>query len=420
MGEGSCSGQRRTKTTEVFEEVEVEDTSSGSDYMAESSESGGSSGGSESLECVPVGRSRKRHGKRMSVVPKLKSMWRSFEEVKLLDSSGSDFDGRDEGNYDSSPIVSLVDKSELESEAEMKSGEVGMRKKGVPRQDRRQRKKVIGDGGVLGGHPLKGAKGKCVSIRGRCILECIVSMNDRLSDYQREALMGTVLKPILKYHPFAIERNLAPALVKCWVPRSKAFRLADKLVPFSVFDVALLTGLPTTREKVEFLDDNCTTEIVNMELRRRKVGKDSKDSRVYKNFIGAIVYLCEQNAREEQLDLWLKLFTWLILSGLMFPCSVYGAAWELQRYANDVQGMSRYAWAEAVLRYLVQCLDDMQRRLCNPYTTRYEVYEKRTFPRIGSWAKVYHGGRYDAVELVAEIEEHEVRKHCQLCVCILL
>lgn len=34
----------------MLEELDVEDSSSGSDYMADSGESGGSSGGSESLE----------------------------------------------------------------------------------------------------------------------------------------------------------------------------------------------------------------------------------------------------------------------------------------------------------------------------------------------------------------------------------
>jgi len=101
-------------------------------------------------------------------------------------------------------------------------------------------------------------------------------------------------------------------------------------------------------------------------MRRRKVGKGSKDNRVYKNFIAGMIYLCEKNTGEEQLELWLKLYTWLVLSGLLFPRAMYGAAWELQRYANDVHGMSHYAWAEAVLRYMVHSFDDMQRRFCNP------------------------------------------------------
>ena len=33
--------------------------------------------------------------------------------------------------------------------------------------------------------------------------------------------------------------------------------------------------------------------------------------------------------------------------------TLYGATWELKLYADDVQGMGRYAWAEAVWKYLV-------------------------------------------------------------------
>ena len=64
--------------------------------------------------------------------------------------------------------------------------------------------------------------------------------------------------------------------------------------------------------------------------------------------------------------MWLKLYTWLVLSRLLFPRAVYGAAWELQRYVNDVYGMSHYTWAEAVMRCMVYSFHDMQRRLCNP------------------------------------------------------
>ena len=42
------------------------------------------------------------------------------------------------------------------------------------------------------------------------------------------------------------------------------------------------------------------------------------------------------------------------------------SAWELERYAYDVQGMSWYAWAKAVWQYLVDTMEDMQRKLSNP------------------------------------------------------
>ena len=166
---------------------------------------------------------------------------------------------------------------------------------------------------------------------------------------------------MLKYTKFVMEQNLALTLVKCWVLRSRAFRLVDRLVPFSVFDVVLLTGLPTTGEMVLFEDDGTMIEIGEMvrkrveeeELRRRKVGGRSRENWVYQSGVAAMVYLLERNAGEEQLELWLKLYAWLVLSGLLFPREVYGAVWELQRYGNDVHGMSCYAWVETVWHYIV-------------------------------------------------------------------
>jgi len=63
---------------------------------------------------------------------------------------------------------------------------------------------------------MKGEKGRGVSIRGSCTLERVVSMNKRMIQYQREAMMGTVLGPILKCCTFEMERNLALVLVKAW------------------------------------------------------------------------------------------------------------------------------------------------------------------------------------------------------------
>jgi len=42
------------------------------------------------------------------------------------------------------------------------------------------------------------------------------------------------------------------------------------------------------------------------------------------------------------------------------------------------------------------------------HTTRFGVHDKKKYPRIASWAKVDHGGRYDAFKLVADIKESEV------------
>jgi len=249
-----------------------------------------------------------------------------------------------------------------------------VRKKVVPGQERKLWRKAKGDGVIDMGEPMNVEKGRGVSIRGRCTLKRVVSLNKGMTEYQREAVMATVLRPILKYCTFEMERNLALVLVKAWVPRRKAFRLGSRLVPFPVFDVALMTGLPAVGQQVNFKEDTAGTKLGNFvrqrvqeakqeELKRRKARAGTKDNRVYKNFIVAMVYLCEQNDGEEQLQIWLKLYTWFVMSGMLFPRGVYVAAWELERYANDVEGLARYAWAEAVWRYPVDAIEDMQSRL---------------------------------------------------------
>ena len=53
------------------------------------------------------------------------------------------------------------------------------------------------------------------------------------------------------------------------------------------------------------------------------------------------------------------------------------------------------------------------------HTTRFANHDKRRFPRIASWARVDHGGRYDANELLRDVEEQEViLTEFHICCCI--
>ena len=69
-----------------------------------------------------------------------------------------------------------------------------------------------------------------------------------------EALEGIILKLVLQYMQFTMQRKLTTALAMAWITRRRGFRLAGRVVQFSVFDVALLTALPPTGEIVQFGD----------------------------------------------------------------------------------------------------------------------------------------------------------------------
>ena len=179
------------------------------------------------------------------------------------------------------------------------------------------------------------------------------------------------MKLILEYRPFSIQRELTVALVKAWVPQRKAFKLAGRLIPFSVYDVALFTNLPVTGIRVKFGEDDLSmTELAGMvrlhmveyvtkksdKLKREKGSKKP----VLRNHIKVIKKLLDANKEPEKLGLWLRLYAWMVMSGVMFPKISYGAAWSAEKYMDDVHGMGEYDWVKVVWHVLIEGVEEMQ------------------------------------------------------------
>ncbi|KAJ8435109.1 hypothetical protein Cgig2_001984 [Carnegiea gigantea] len=127
--------------------------------------------------------------------------------------------------------------------------------------------------------------------------------------------------------------------------------------------------------------------------------------------------LCEENAEEDRVGIWLRLYAFIVLSGVLFPRMPYGAAWSLLRYVDDVDGMGQYAWADAIWKLCRGPLSEVQLNgLClliqvwfYEHTTIFSNQDGERYPHLASWRKVDHGGMYDATELLAELQESEAR-----------
>ncbi|KAJ8440453.1 hypothetical protein Cgig2_013612 [Carnegiea gigantea] len=187
------------------------------------------------------------------------------------------------------------------------------------------------DDGFLFDKDRSGGRGVVpVSVRGRCTLERIYKFNKTLKPHQRKVIEGTILKPILDYRPFFMQRELTTALVKAWVPWRKAFRLAGRFVPFSMYDVAFFTSLSVTGKRVEFGEDDlsatelarmvrlCMAQYITEKSDKLKREKGSKKL-VFRNYIKVMKKLLDANKELEKLGLWLSLCTWMAMSGVMFP-----------------------------------------------------------------------------------------------------
>ena len=76
-----------------------------------------------------------------------------------------------------------------------------------------------------------------------------------------------------------------------------------------------------------------------------------------------MVALCEECSADDRVGVWMKIYAFMVLSGVLFPRTPYGAAWNLLQYVEDIDRMGEYAWAEAVWRVLVETIEDTQRKL---------------------------------------------------------
>ncbi|KAJ8451316.1 hypothetical protein Cgig2_014088 [Carnegiea gigantea] len=196
-------------------------------------------------------------------------------------------------------------------------------------------------------------EGSDVLLRLRCIVKKLVGLNTRMSMTQREVVRATALAPFLEYPDIGMERHLTLALIKCWVPRWKAFRIGRRRVSFSVFDVALLTGLPAPGRIVRLDGDEVTTDVGEMargrmaewereEMVTRLPGRSGKKRRFFRNYVSDMVALYEENNDDDRVGLWVRIYAFMIMSGVLFPHTPYGAAWGMLQYIEDIDRMGEY------------------------------------------------------------------------------
>ncbi|KAJ8432891.1 LOW QUALITY PROTEIN: hypothetical protein Cgig2_014478 [Carnegiea gigantea] len=206
-----------------------------------------------------------------------------------------------------------------------------------------------------------------VVLRSQCTLRTLVGLNGRMTVTQREAVKATVLWPFLEYLELGMERHLTLSLIKCWVPREGRRR-----VPFSVYDVALFTGLPATGRVIELNGDEMSTEVGDMvrermnewereEMVSRMPGRLGKKRHFFQNYVSAMVALCDENNTDDRVGVWVKIYAF---SGVLFPCTLYGVGWGMLHYTENIKQMRQYNWAEVVWRVVVATIEDTQKKLC--------------------------------------------------------
>ncbi|KAJ8426097.1 LOW QUALITY PROTEIN: hypothetical protein Cgig2_001265 [Carnegiea gigantea] len=284
-----------------------------------------------------------------------------------------------------------------------------------------------------------------VVIRHWCTLEAVCSLNAELEEVQKSAMEGTVWRPILKYRRFGIDRHLVRALVEGWNAEAKAFK-GDTI---QLYDVALLTGLPTNEKQVTFdrgIGASEVEEVIKVAMEDHLANERNRrrsalsDVRLYRNYMVVMVELCKQNNTAKSLELFRKLYTLLVISGILFPRTAGGMVWELIGMTEDVEVMGEYNWLAAIWSFLVEVIEETKQKLrlkknlhmagfamtlqsdvsrvtCGlmcvqlvwfyEHTNLYAYVDEKCIPRIASWVNLYIGHSYDATVLISSMEDNQ-------------
>ena len=104
-------------------------------------------------------------------------------------------------------------------------------------------------------------------------------------------------------------------------------------VQFSIYDVALVTGLPATGRQVVFKRGDSAGEVEQLVMtameerldkERQKHRGNRAEGRIYRNYVAVIIALCRQYSSGDRIPMFRKLFSMLVLSGLFFAHTAGG------------------------------------------------------------------------------------------------
>jgi hypothetical protein len=89
-------------------------------------------------------------------------------------------------------------------------------------------------------------------IRHHCIVTKLMKVNKSLSDQCKKQLRTTSFGWLLNLHcNIEASRRILEVMLATWNADERAFEVGDKLIPFTLYDVVLILGLPMTGEPID-------------------------------------------------------------------------------------------------------------------------------------------------------------------------
>uniref|UniRef100_A0A2N9EFW3 Aminotransferase-like plant mobile domain-containing protein n=1 Tax=Fagus sylvatica TaxID=28930 RepID=A0A2N9EFW3_FAGSY len=184
-------------------------------------------------------------------------------------------------------------------------------------------------------------------IRHQCSVTKLMEVNNTLAEECKSQLQTTPFGWLLNLHcNIEASGRILEVMATRWNADARAFQVGDRLIPFTLYDIALILGLPVRGEPIDLNQSHSGGSMVE-KLLDRHLKTTSPDR-------NKLVTLLTKTSI--QVPNRVRLYIALVFSYFLFPTTSKKVNPSLLPLLDDRANLGTYAWGKAVYDFLVSGL----------------------------------------------------------------
>jgi hypothetical protein len=184
-------------------------------------------------------------------------------------------------------------------------------------------------------------------IRHQCSVSKLMDVNKSLAEECKSQLQTTPFGWLLNLHcNIEASGRILEVMATRWNADARAFQVGDRLIPFTLYDIALILGLPVRGEPIDWNQSHSGGSVVEKLLNRHL--KTTSPDRTQ------LVTLLTKTSI--QVPNRVRLYIALVFSYFLFPTTSKKVNPSLLPLLDDRANLGTYAWGKAVYDFLVSGL----------------------------------------------------------------
>ena len=184
-------------------------------------------------------------------------------------------------------------------------------------------------------------------IRHHCIVSKLMDVNKSLSEECKSQLQTTPFWWLLNLHcNIEASGRILEVMARSWNADARAFQVGDRLIPFTLYYIALILGLLVRGEPIDCNQSHFGGSVVEKLLNRHLKTTSPERTQL-------VILLTKPSI---QVPNRVRLYIALIFSYFLFPTTSKKVNPSLLPLLDDRANLGTYAWGKAVYDFLVSGL----------------------------------------------------------------